>query len=110
VSWPGQQVVNAFPFETPPKYLLGDRDGIYGAEFAKRVAALGIVGKLTAPRAPWQNPYFERLVGTIRRECLDQVIVIGERHLHSALKDYFDYNHLTRPIDRLRRTARFHCR
>ena len=66
-SWAGQQIVNAFPFETPPKYLLRDRDGIYGAEFAKRAAALGIEEKPTAPHAPWQNPYAERLIGTIRR-------------------------------------------
>ena len=96
-AWAGQQIVNAFPFETSPKYLLRDRDGIYGAEFTKRVTGLGIEEKPAAPHAPWQNPYVERLIGTICRECLDQVIVIGERHLHSVLKDYFDYYHLTRP-------------
>jgi transposase InsO family protein len=96
-AWSGQQIVNAFPFETPPKYLLRDRDGVYGAEFSRRVAALGIQEKPTAPHAPWQNSYAERLIGTIRRECLDQVIVFGERHLQRVLKEYFDYYHLTRP-------------
>ena len=81
----------------PPKYLLRDRDGVYGAEFAKRVAAHGIEEKLIAPRAPWQNPYAERLIGSIRRECLDPVIVLGERHLRRILTDYFDYYHRTRP-------------
>jgi len=95
--WTGQQVVNAFPFRTPPKYLLRDRDGIYGVEFSRRVTALGVEEKLTAPHAPWQNPYAERLIGTIRRECLDQVIVLDERHLRTVLEDYFDYYHQSRP-------------
>ena len=96
-AWAGQQIVNAFPFETPPPYLLRDRDGTYGAEFTKRVTALGIEEKPTAPRAPWQNPYVDRLIGTIRRECLDRVIVIGESHLRKLLEDYFDYYHHSRP-------------
>ena len=96
-SWAGQQIVNAFPFETPPKYLLRDRDGLYGAEFTKRVTALGIEEKSIAPRAPWQNPYAERLIGTIRRDCLDHVIVIGERHLQRVLENFFEYYHHSRP-------------
>lgn len=96
-AWAGQQIVNAFPFETPPKYLLRDRDGTYGEEFTKRVTALGLEERPIAPRAPWQNPYVERLIGTIRRECLDHVIVIGERHLQNLLKDYFEYYHHSRP-------------
>lgn len=95
-SWAAQQVVNAFPFETPPKYLLRDRDGTYGAEFSKRVAALGIEEKPTAPHAPWQNPYAERLIGTLRRECLDQIIILGERHLRRVLVEYLDYYHQSR--------------
>jgi transposase InsO family protein len=95
--WAGQQIVNAFPYATPPKYLLRDRDGIYGAEFTKRVVALGIEDKPIAPRAPWQNPYVERLIGTIRRECLDRVIIIGERHLQTVLENYFEYYHHSRP-------------
>ena len=96
-AWAGQQIVNAFPFETPPKYLLRDRDGIYGAEFTKRVKALGIEEKFIAPRAPRQNPFVERLIGTIRRECLDRAIVIGERHLQKVLKDYCEYYHHSPP-------------
>jgi transposase InsO family protein len=95
--WAGQQIVNAFPYATPPKYLLRDRDGIYGAEFTKRVVALGIEDKPIAPRAPRQNPYVERLIGTIRRECLDRVIIIGERHLQTVLENYFEYYHHSRP-------------
>jgi putative transposase len=96
-SWAGQQVVNAFPFEVPPTYLLRDRDGIYGAAFARRVAGLGIEQKLIAPRSPWQNPYAERLIGSIRRECLDQVVIFGERHLRIVLTEYLDYYHRSRP-------------
>jgi len=96
-AWAGQQIVNAFPFETPPQFLLRDRDGTYGEEFTKRVTALGLEEKPIAPRSPWQNPYVERLIGTIRRECLDHVIVIGERHLQDVLKDYFEYYHHSRP-------------
>jgi transposase InsO family protein len=96
-TWAGQQIVNAFPFASPPKYLLRDRDGVYGDQFAKRVAALGLEEKLTAPRAPWQNPYAERLIGTVRRECLDRVIILGEQHLQRVLADYFDYYHRSRP-------------
>ena len=95
-SWAAQQVVNAFPFETPPKYLLRDRDGIYGAEFTKRVAALGLKEKLIAPHAPWQNPHAERLLGTLRRECLDQIVIFGDRQLRAVLKEYFEYYHLAR--------------
>ena len=95
--WAGQQIVNAFPFETPPQYLLRDRDGTYGAEFTKRVTALEIEEKPTAPPAPWQNPYVERLIGTIRRGYLDRVNVIGESHPRKALEDYFDYYHHSRP-------------
>ena len=96
-AWAGQQIGNAFPFATPPKYLLRGRDGIYGAEFTKRVTALGIAEKPIAPRAPWQNPYAERLIGTIRRDCLDHVIVIGERHLQRVLENFCEYYHHSRP-------------
>lgn len=96
-AWAGQQIVHAVPFATPPKYLLRDRDGIYGAEFTKRVTALWVEEKPIAPRAPWQNPYAERLIGTIRRECLDRVIIIDERHLQAVLENYFEYYHHSRP-------------
>ncbi len=82
-----------FPWESPPQYLLRDRDAIYGAAFRKRVASLDFEEVLTAPRSPWQNPYVERLIGSIRRECLDHVIVLNERHLKRVLRGYFDYYH-----------------
>jgi transposase InsO family protein len=80
-AWTAQQMINAFPYDTAPKYLLRDRDTIYGAVFVQRVEGMGIRQKLIAPRSPWQNPYVERLVGSIRRECLDRVIVFHERQL-----------------------------
>lgn len=83
--WTGQQLVNAFPFETAPRFLLlRDRDGIYGAEFVDRVAGLSLKEKVIARRSPWQNPYVERLIGSLRRECLDQVLVLNEMHLQGV--------------------------
>ena len=94
--WTGQQLVNAFPYESAPKYLIRDRDRIYGLAFVRRVHAIGIEQVLTAPRSPWQNPYCERVIGTVRRECLDHVIVLGERHLRRILREYVDYYHSSR--------------
>jgi putative transposase len=95
-AWTAQQIIEAFPEDTAPKYMIRDRDGIYGEEFRGRVERMGIEEVLTAPRSPWQNPYAERLVGSVRRECLDHVIVLGERHLHRILKAYFAYYHNSR--------------
>jgi transposase InsO family protein len=95
-QWTAQQVVEAFPEDTAPKYMIRDRDGIYGAYFKRRVESLGIEEILTASRSPWQNPYVERLVGSIRRECLDHVIVLNERHLRRILTAYFAYYHRSR--------------
>jgi transposase InsO family protein len=92
-AWTGQQIVEAFPWVAPPKYVLRDRDGIYGHAFSRRVRSLGSEEILIAPRPPWQNPFVERRVGSIRRECLDHTIVLGERHLKRILTDYFDYYH-----------------
>jgi transposase InsO family protein len=80
-EWTAQQIVDAFPWDTAPRYMLRDRDGIYGRYFNRRVAGLGVEQVLTAPRSPWQSPYVERVIGSIRRECLDHVIVLDERHL-----------------------------
>ena len=91
--WTGQQIVEAFPWDTAPQYLLRDRDGIYGCDFQKRVKSMGIEEVLTAPRSPWQNAFVERLIGSIRRECLDYAIVLNERHLKRILTRYFDYYH-----------------
>lgn len=90
-AWTAQQIVEAFPWIDPPKYLLRDRDGVYGATFRRRVTSLGMKEVLIAPQSPWQNPYVERLIGSIRRECLDHTIVLGERHLRRILSDYLAY-------------------
>ncbi|MEM8609616.1 MAG: integrase core domain-containing protein, partial [Myxococcota bacterium] len=79
-----------------PKYVIRDRDKIYGADFVRRVNAMGIEQVLTAPRSPWQNPYCERVIGTLRRECLDHVIVLGEQHLRRILGRYLEYYHSSR--------------
>jgi putative transposase len=86
-------VVEAFPWDEAPRYLLRDRDRIYGTHFRRRVHHMGINEVMTTPRSPWQNPYVERLIGSIRRECLEQVIVLHERHLQRLLTDYFTYYH-----------------
>jgi putative transposase len=88
-QWTAQQIIEAFPQDTAPKYMIRDRDGIYGERFHGRVEGMGIEQMLTAPRSPWQNPYVERLVGPVRRECLDHVIVLGEQHLYTILRSYF---------------------
>jgi len=95
-AWRAQQLTEAFPYTRPPRYLLRDRDGIYGLEFVQRTLGLGLEQKLMAPRSPWQNPFVERLIGSIRRECLDHVIVFNARHLRRRLPDYFHYYHLHR--------------
>jgi putative transposase len=92
-QWTAQQVVDAFPWDEGPRYLLRDRDHIYGAAFQQRVRHLGIEQVVIAPRSPWQNPYVERLIGSIRRDCLDHVIVLHERHLRRLLTSYFQYYH-----------------
>jgi putative transposase len=95
-AWAAQQIVDAFPEDTAPRFMIRDRDCIFGDQFRRRVQGLGIEEILTAPRSPWQNPYAERLVGSVRRECLDHVIVLGERHLGGILKSYFAYYHRSR--------------
>jgi transposase InsO family protein len=93
VQWTAQQMVEAFPFDSAPRFLVRDRDSIYGAAFRRRLRSLGIGEVLTAPRSPWQNPYAERLVGTLRRECLDNDIVMHERRLRRILRSYIDFYH-----------------
>jgi putative transposase len=95
-GWLSRQVTEAFPWETAPRFLLRDRDSSYGSEFSQRVDAMGITEVLTAPRSPWQNPYIERVIGSIRRECLDHLIVFNERHLRRVLSSYADYYQHTR--------------
>jgi len=94
--WTGQQIVEAFPWDTAPRFLIRDRDSKYGNEFNRRVAALEIEQILTSYRSPWQNPYVERVIGSIRRECLDHVIILNERHLRRILREYLDYYNRSR--------------
>ena len=95
-DWLARQITEAFPWDTAPRYLLRDRDASYGQDFRHRVRAMGIMEVITAPRSPWQNPYAERLIGSIRRECLDHVIIFNEHHLRRVLSSYFQYHHDTR--------------
>jgi putative transposase len=81
-GWTGQQMVEAFPEDTaPPRYLLRDRDKIYGCDFHQRIRSMSMEKVLSAPASPWQRAYVERLIGSVRRECVDHVIGLGERHL-----------------------------
>jgi transposase InsO family protein len=95
-QWVATQLRQAFPYDTAPRYLIRDRDGVYGEEVKQCLRSLEIEEVLIAPRSPWQSPYVERLIGSIRRDLLDQVIVLGERHLMRLLKDYFTYYHTAR--------------
>ena len=92
-QWTANQLVEAFPWETAPRYLLRDRDAVYGVVFLSRAQAMGIHEVKTAPRSPWQNPYVERLIGTLRRECLDHMVVLNETHLRRLLRNYLTYYH-----------------
>jgi len=94
--WTAQQIVDAFPDDSAPSYLLRDRDSVYGHVFRHRVKGMGIDEIVTAPQSPWQNPLAERLIGSIRRECLDHVLVLGERYLRRTLTRYFAYYHEAR--------------
>jgi transposase InsO family protein len=90
--WTTQQIIEAFPDDSAPRFLLRDRDAIYGEEFARRVKRMGIQEVRIAPRAPWQNPFVERVIGSIRRECLDHFLILSEPHLRRLLRDYAYYN------------------
>ncbi len=81
------------PLHVPRGYILRDRDAIYGAQFQQRVGSMGIEEVKIAPHSAWQSPYVERLIGSIRRECLNDVIVLNERHVKRVLKSYFEYYH-----------------
>jgi putative transposase len=90
-QWTAQQVVDAFPNDTAPKWLHRDRDSVYSETFRRRVAGMGIAEVISAPASPWQNPYAERVIGSIRRECLDHVIVLNPAHLRRVLTIYSRY-------------------
>ena len=95
-EWVCQQLVQAFPYDTMPQYLIRDRDAIFGAEVKRLLKDMEIHEVLTAPRSPWQSPYVGRLIGSIRRECLDHVIVISEESLRRILRSYWGYYHKSR--------------
>ena len=93
-QWTAQQLVEAFPFDTAPRYLLRDGDGIYKSEKVwRRIESLNINEVVTASASPWQNAYVERVIGSIRREILNHVIVLNEAHLRRLLSRYIDYYH-----------------
>jgi putative transposase len=91
--WTGKQIIQAFPGGSEPQYLLRDRDSIYGSEFRERIRATGIEEIRTAPRSPWQNPFCERLIGSVRQDCLNHVIILGESHLRRIPARHFRYYH-----------------
>ena len=84
-EWIARQITDAFPWDSAPAYLLRDRDAVYGTVVRKRLKAMGIRDRPIAPRSPWQNSHVERLIGSIRRECLDHTLVLGETHLRRIL-------------------------
>src|SRR6202158_3200863 len=90
-AWVARQITEAFPWDGAPRYMIRDRDRIYGTVVTRRLRAVGIRDKPIAPASPWQNSFAERLIGSIRRECVDHIIVLGEEHLRWILKNYTDY-------------------
>ena len=95
-EWLAQQIVEAFPWDAAPTYLVRDNDGAYGQTFTNRVRAMGIRDRPISPRSPWQNPYVERLIGTLRRDCLDHVLIFVEQHLRRVLTSSSIYYNETR--------------
>jgi putative transposase len=92
-EWTAQQLRDAFPWNTVPRYLLRDRDRIFGTTFSATVQAMGLNEVLSAPHAPWQRAYIERVIGSLRRECLDHVIVLNEATLRRTIQSYLRYYH-----------------
>ena len=95
-EWATQQLRNTFYDQEIPKFLIRDRDSIFGEDFIESVSALGLRPILAAYRSPWQNGFVDRLIGSIRRECLDHLIIVNESHLRQSLKRYFHYYHIQR--------------
>jgi transposase InsO family protein len=95
-EWVARQITEAFPWNEAPRYMIRDRDRIYGAAVTRRLHAMGIRDKPAAPASPWQNGFVERLIGSIRRECVDHIIVLGETHLRRSLNSYARYYNRTR--------------
>lgn len=105
-GWTAQQIIEAFPGDAlVPRYLVRDRDGIYGTLFRRRVKNMGIEQIITSRKSPWQNPYAERVIGSIRRECINHLIVLSENHLRRRLKEYGRYYNASRTHLSLERNA-----
>jgi transposase InsO family protein len=119
-EWVARQITEAFPWNEAPRYMIRDRDRIYGSVVMRRLRAMGIRDKPISPASPWQNGFAERLIGSIRHECLDHIIVLGEVHLRRILKSYARYYNETRthlaldkdaPLSRtVKRAGRILCR
>jgi transposase InsO family protein len=107
-DWIAQQITEAFPWKEAPRYLIRDRDGIYGAAVTRRLRAMGIRDKPIAPGSPWQNGFAERLIGSIRRECVDHIVVLGEAHLRRTVRSYARYYNERRVHRSLNKDAPFH--
>ncbi len=95
-AWTAQQLIEAFPEDTAPRWMLRDRGRIYDETVHRRIASLGITEVVSSPHSPWQNPYVERVIGSLRRECLDHVIILTDRHLRRGLRAYLTYYHRSR--------------
>jgi len=106
-EWISHQISEAFPWDRAPRHLIRDRAGAFGEIFKKRLYAMGIRDRPTAPRSPWQNAYVERLIGSIRRDCLDHLIIVDERHLRNLLRDYAEYYNRLRTHLSLNKDAPF---
>jgi transposase InsO family protein len=104
-EWVARQITDAFPWNEAPRYMIRDRDRIYGSVVTRRLRAMGIRDKPTAPASPWQNGFAERLIGSIRRECVDHIVVLGEAHLRRILKSYADYYNSVRTHRSLHKDA-----
>jgi putative transposase len=108
--WTARQILEVFPNETAPRYLLRDRDAVYGECFTRCLANMGIREVIIAPTAPWQNPFVERVIGSIRRECLDHCLILNEAHLRRLLHDYIGYYNTARPHQSLDHNSPSHAR
>jgi transposase InsO family protein len=107
-EWIARQITEAFPWNEAPRYLVRDGDRVYGAAVTRRLRAMGIRDKPIAPASPWQNGFAERLIGSIRRDCLDHIVVIGEAHLRRILRSYADYYNYVRTHRSLGKDAPVH--
>ena len=107
-EWIARQITEAFPWDEAPRYLIRDRDAVYGSAVTRRLRAMGIRDKPISAGSPWQNCFAERLIGTVRRECVDHLIVFGEAHLRRVLIKFATYYNECRIYRSLNKDAPFH--